>query len=168
MKNKKSLIEAALFVSENPLSVKKLSKISGIESSKEITGILDEIKKDFDSRGIHLILTPEGYQFQVRDEFLDAVANLTPYSDLTSGALRSLSLIAFRQPITQSQLVKIQGNKAYNYIKRLEKKGLVNSDRAGRTKILKTTKEFEKYFGKSLDEIKEKLSITVEDTEEEN
>ena len=161
MKDKKALIEAALFVSENPVKPSTLSKISGITSTKEIKKILEGIKKEFDaaSRGIVLALTPEGYQFQVKDQFLESVAGLTTYADISKGALRTLSIVALRQPILQSEIVKIQGNKAYNYIKSLVKKKLIKTEKAGRTKKINITKEFERYFGKSLKEIQERLKI---------
>jgi len=116
MSDKKALIEAALFMSENPLSVKELSKISGITSKEKIKQILNELKAELSdkSRGIDLILTGDGYQFQVKTQFANRVSNLTPYSDLSSGTLRSLGIIALNQPISQSDIVKIQGNKAYN------------------------------------------------------
>lgn len=162
MKDQKALVEAALFVSENPVDIKTLSKITGITSTKDLNEIIDEIKKelDTDSHGIELALTPEGYQFQVKDKFLDKVSGLTTYSDVSKGALRTLSIVALRQPALQSEIIKIQGNKAYNYIKSLEKKGLIRTEKAGRTKLINTTNEFERYFGKSLKEIQEKLKTT--------
>jgi len=161
LRGKKALIEAALFVSENPVKLGTLSKISGITSTKEIKKILEELKKELDarSRGIVLALTPEGYQLQVKDQFLESVAGLTTYADISKGALRTLSIVALRQPIFQSEIVKIQGNKAYNYIKSLEKKKLIKTEKAGRTKKVNITKEFERYFGKSLSEIQEKLKV---------
>jgi len=161
LKNKKALVEAALFVSENPVKLSTLSKISGITSTKEIKKILNELKKEFDaaSRGIVLALTPEGYQFQVKDQFLESVAGLTTYADINKGALRTLSIVALRQPVLQSEIVKIQGNKAYNYIKSLVKKKLIKTEKAGRTKKINITKEFERYFGKSLEKIQEKLKV---------
>ena len=161
MLKKKALIEAALFVSENPLNLRTLSKISGITSTRELKQILNRIKKEFDasSRGIELALTAEGYQLQVKDQFLEQVSGLTTYADISKGALRTLSLVALRQPMLQSDIVKIQGNKAYNYIKNLEKKGLIKAEKVSRTKSISTTKEFERYFGKSLNEIRDRLKI---------
>jgi segregation and condensation protein B len=109
------------------------------------------------SRGIELALTPEGYQFQVKDQFLEKVSDLTTYADISRGALRTLSIIALKQPITQSEIVKIQGNKAYRYIKNLEKKKLIKTEKSGRTRAIFTTKDFERYFGKDLKEIKQEL-----------
>lgn len=167
MKDQKALVEAALFVSENPVSVKKLSEITGITSTKDLKDILEMIKKEFDedSHGVELILTSEGYQFQVKDKFLEKVSGLTTYSDISRGALRTLSLVAIRQPMLQSEIIKIQGNKAYNYIKSLEKKGLIRTEKVSRTKSISTTKEFERYFGKSLEEIRGKLKIGKEISE---
>ena len=164
MKEKKALIEAALFMAVEPLSLKQLSKISGIKSEDKLKKILNEIKNelDVDTRGYELILTPAGYQFQVKKQFLDTVSTLTPHSDLSEGMLRTLSLVAVYQPAVQSEIVKIQGNKAYDYIKNLEKRGLIKTEKFGRTRKLITTKEFEKYFGRSLDEIKEILKNVIE------
>lgn len=161
MNDKKAIVEAALFVSENPLTIDKISKISNIPA-KELNEIVEEIRKELevDSHGIQLVMTPEGYQFQVKDKFLEKVSTLTTYSDVSKGALRTLSIVALRQPVTQSEIIKIQGNKAYNYIKSLEKKGLIRTEKAGRTKLINTTKEFERYFGKSLKEIQNQLKTT--------
>jgi len=170
LKDKKAIVEAALFVSETPLNLNTLSEISGIISKNDLKKILDDIKIELekDSRGITLALTGEGYQLQVKDQFLEKVANLTTHSDISKGALRTLSIVSLRQPVFQSDIVKIQGNKAYNYIKSLEKKKLIKTEKAGRTKKIQTTKEFERYFGKSLEEIKEKLKGVEESTPEVN
>jgi len=170
LNEKKAIVEAALFVSENPLTVDKISKISGIPT-RDLNAILEDVKKELDteSHGIELAITPEGYQFQVKDKFLEKVSGLTTYSDMSKGALRTLSIVALRQPITQSEIIKIQGNKAYNYIKGLEKKGLIRAEKAGRTRLINTTKEFERYFGKNLKEIQEKLKTTsIENLQSEN
>ena len=62
---KKALVEAALFISENPLDTKTLRRVAGITSDEELKKIIEDIKKEFDStsHGIELALTPEGYQF---------------------------------------------------------------------------------------------------------
>lgn len=163
-KDKKAVIEAALFMSENPLTMKELGKIADISSKNEIKEILNELKKELDdkSRGITLSLTGEGYQFQVKTKFAKKVSNLTPYSDLNPGCLRALGIIALNQPISQSDIVKIQGNKAYNYIKKLEKRGLIRTEKQGRTKILSTTREFENYFGTNLNIIQGKLKDGID------
>jgi segregation and condensation protein B len=161
--SKRALVEAALFMSEDPLSLEKLQKISELPK-KELRTVLDDIGKEMetDSRGMELAITPEGYHFKVKDQFLDKVSPLAPHSDLSNGMLRTLGLVAMRQPIAQSQVVKIQGNKSYGYIRKLEKKGLVVTEKSGKTRVLKTTPEFERYFGRSLGEIKDAFDKKVD------
>jgi len=156
--NKRALVEAALFLSETPLSLRRLSRISGIRE-RELKKILDSMKKELNSEehGIELIESEEGYYLQVKDEYLGKVADLASHTDIPRGPLRTLSIVALKQPILQSEIVKIQGNKAYGYIKYLESKGLIRTEKSGKTRLVRTTKEFERYFGKSLKEIQERL-----------
>ena len=164
-KDQKALLEAALFMSPDPLTLNILSKVTGITSRRELKDILEQIKQEheIDTKGVELAITQEGYQFKVKDDFINQVSSLTPHSDLTGGMLRTLGLVALRQPMPQSDIVKIQGNKTYGYIKKLEKKGLITSEKVSRTKVLRTTKEFERYFGKSLIDIQESLKVVIND-----
>jgi len=157
--NKKALIQAALFVSDKPLSLKKLATLADT-SPKEVQAILNEIQKetDKDDSGIQLMETPEGYVLIVKPMYRPKVASIAPFSDLTEGMKRSLALIAAKQPIKQSLIVRYQGNKAYGYIEALVKKGLVKAEKFGRTKILTTTENFERYFGKPAEAIKKILN----------
>lgn len=166
--NKKALLEAALFVSDTPLTVERMANIVGIGSEQEVRQLVDEIKRDLDSanRGIELIQTPEGYELRVKQPYREHVAKLAPLSDLSDGMLRTLAIIAIRQPIKQSLIVKYQGNKTYGYINDLEAKGLVKTEKFGRTKIVTTTTGFERYFGKSSEDIKKMLNKKFEEAKE--
>ncbi len=164
MKDKKALIEAALFMSPDPLSIKELLKVSEMTSEKQLKDILAQIQKEYEAieKGFELALTGDSYHFRVKQSYLDKVATLTPHADLPGGMLRTLGLVALKQPVRQSYVVKVQGNKAYDYVKNLEKRGLIKTEKSGRTKLITTTKEFEKYFGRSLEEIRATLEDVVE------
>jgi segregation and condensation protein B len=153
----KRLIEAALFMSSRPLTTEDLSKLTGIGSLGKIEERLEELRKEYEGRGFEIVRTPEGWSMEVRSEMLPKVAHLTRYSDLSGGQKKTLALIAYREPVKQSEIVRMQGNKAYSYIKRLVRKGLVKSEKEGRTRILMLTKEFERYFGEDKQRIKEML-----------
>ncbi|MEM7818692.1 MAG: SMC-Scp complex subunit ScpB [Candidatus Aenigmatarchaeota archaeon] len=161
--NLKALLEAALFVSDKPLSLEKLSKVVGIGSEEEVKKLLEELKKELskEERGIELVETPEGFELRVKKEYREKVAKLAPFADLSNGMMRTLAIVAVKQPIKQSLIVKYQGNKAYGYVEALEKKGLIKTEKAGRTKIITTTPEFERYFGKSTEELKKILEEKV-------
>ncbi len=157
--NKKALIESALFVSNSPLSLKKLCQISNLEE-EEVKKILEEMRDELskEDRGIELVETPAGYELRIKPEYRPLVASLAPFSDLSDGMMRTLAIIiSYGKPITQSLIVRYQGNKAYDYIKQLENKGLVKTEKFGRTKLVKLTKDFERYFGMSIEEIKKKI-----------
>ncbi len=167
----KKLIEAALFMSPRPLSVREISKITGISSEDRIEEKLVKLQKEYEGRGIEITKSEEGWAMEVRKEILPKVAHLTPYSDLREGHRRTLALVAYREPIKQSDVVRIQGNKAYAYIKLLVKKGLIKSEKEGRTRILTLTKEFERYFGEEKQRIKdmlEKGAMETSESQEEN
>lgn len=158
--NKKALLEAALFVSDSPLTVERLAKIVGIGSEEQVKQLITEIREKLDAqdRGIEIVKTPEGFELRVKQEYREQVAKLAPFSDLSDGMLRTLAVIAARQPIKQSIIVKYQGNKVYGYIKDLEAKGLIKTEKYGRTKLVTATIGFEKYFGKSSEEIKQMMN----------
>lgn len=163
--NPKALLEAALFVSDKPLSLERLSNIVGVGSPEQIKKLIEEIKKELEKedRGIELIETPEGYEFRVKQEYREKVAKLAPFADLSDGMLRTLAIVALKQPIKQSAIVKYQGNKTYGYVASLEAKGLIKTEKAGKTKIITTTPDFEKYFGKSTEELKKMLEEKVKE-----
>jgi segregation and condensation protein B len=125
------------------------------EAKKIISEIQREMKKE--ERGIELVETPLGYELRIKPEYRDKIASLAPLSDLSEGMLRTLAIVAVKQPIKQSVIVRYQGNKVYGYVKSLEEKGLIKTEKFGRTKLISTTSEFEKYFGKSSKEIQEAL-----------
>jgi len=162
--NQKALLEAALFVSDKPLTLERLSKIVGVGSEEQVKQLLAEIKQDLvaENRGIELMETPEGYELRVKTEYRNTVAKLAPLSDLTDGMLRTLAIVAAKQPVKQSAIVHYQGNKVYGYVQLLEEKGLVKTQKFGRTKLISTTPDFEKYFGTSVDNIKDMLNQKME------
>ncbi len=158
----KKTIEAALFISPKPLMLNDIGKIAGIHSLGHVKQILEELQKEYSERGIEVIQTQEGWHMQVRPQILPKVAHLTPYSDLSGGAKRTLALVVYKEPVPQSEIIKIQGNKAYSYIKDLLKRGLIKAEKKGHTKILYLTQEFERYFGEDKETIKERLRKMVE------
>jgi segregation and condensation protein B len=158
----KKLVEAALFMSSRPLSIEEVSKITGVPT-KNVQKILEDLRKEYEknAKGIEIICLPDGWQMRVKPELLPKVAHLTPYSDLKEGHKRTLALVAYKEPIKQSEVVRIQGNKAYNYIKFLRKKGLIKAEKEGRTIKLSLTKEFERYLGIDRTRIKNVLQEAV-------
>jgi len=80
-------------------------------------------------------------------------------------------MIAYKQPVEQSMIIKLRGNSAYDHIKQLKDQSFVTSEKSGRTRVLKLSKTFYSYFDVNKEEIQSKfneLTIKLEDIKEEN
>jgi len=144
----KAKVEAALFMSNEPITLNHICKLTG-RKPEAITKAMQEIKSEMErpERGMNVIETSQGFQMKVKPDYVQMVRPLTPYNDLSRGLLKVLAMVAYKQPITQSNIVKALGNRAYEYVKKLEGRGLINTVKSGRTKALVATKEFANYFG---------------------
>jgi segregation and condensation protein B len=165
---KLALLEAVLFTTAEPLSIEDLEKNLKLKK-EDIELLLNDLRKKYSDpeTGIKLSETG-GYRLVVKEDFLGSVSHLTPHADLSRGLLRVLSIIAYHEPIKQSEIVKVIGNRTYEYVKSLEERGLIKSEKKSRTKVLKTTPHFEEYFGARREEIKKLANIKNEDRNEED
>jgi len=148
----KAIIEAALFAAGRTLTAKELSNLAGIRE-EEAYSLADEISKEYLGRksGIEIRAIEDRYVMQVRGGLAREVMAVAP-KEIDAPLIRTLAIIAYRQPIKQSYLAEIRGNKAYDHVKELERMGLINRARAGRTKVITTTRAFADYFGLSSDQ----------------
>ena len=154
----KAMIEAILLTTENPLSIDEIKKCSGASKS-EIMKYLNELKEKYSSEDSGIEVSEiGGYKIVVKNQYLDNIASLTPHADISRGLLRVLSLIAFHQPVSQAKIVKLVGNRTYQHVKDLKKRGFIKSEKKSRTAMLSTTDYFEKYFRTKKEEIKKMYS----------
>jgi len=151
-----ALVEAILFSTSEPLSAEQIAKMANIRLENVQTAIdMLKVKYQDPRHGIRLLETG-GYRLAVKPEFVGKVGRLAK-AELSKGLLRVLSIIAYHQPVKQSDIVKIIGNRTYEYTKELEKLGFIKSERKGKTKILSTTPYFESYFATKKEELKKHL-----------
>ncbi len=143
-----ALLEAALFITEKPLKLEQLRKILRVRDDSKVFEMIEYLKKRYggEDRGIE-ISEVGGYKLVVKPKFVHRVSKLTRHSELSRGLLRALSIIAYHEPVRQSDLVRVLGNRVYEYVKELIDLGFVTAEKQSRTKILKTTRLFEEYFG---------------------
>ncbi len=142
-------------MSPKPLSLKALSRVLGVEQGPVLLKIAEDAMKEFNEANpaLEIVRLGERYSMRVKRDIIDKVSHLAVSPELGRAVLRTLALIALRQPVKQSDIVKVIGNKAYEYIKELEARGIVRSEKSGNTKLLTTTKKFEEYFGKTPEEL---------------
>ncbi len=159
------LIEAALFVSTDPISIETLCDISGAEAL-EVRGIIENLIMQYGEKKSALEIRKIGkehYVMQAMELFAVPLQNLVKPA-VSQEILKTLSLIAIRQPVTQSEIVKARGYSTYAHIKELASKDFIMAVPKGRTKMLTTTKKFADYFGFSSDlpDLKKQLGGMLE------
>ena len=154
MDNEKNLIEAALFVSSRPLSASEISDVVHTPR-KEVCRVLDSMAEDYENHGIRLYynVIRQTYELKVKEKYRASVSRLAPNQDLSRGVLQTLSIIAYKNPVRQSKIVSIRGNRAYEHLSELEDRGFVWRESRGHTKMVHVTKKFLDYFG--LDTVEE-------------
>lgn len=147
-----TLLEAALYVAGRPLDLKTLGSIIKTRSMKKTKRLARKlVKRKEKNNGALEILELEDDRFvlQLKSEYTARARLLAMRPLLSEGPLKTLSYIAYNQPVLQSQVIEVRGTKAYNHHKQLKKMGLITLEKAERTKIIKTTKFFADYFGLS-------------------
>ena len=156
-KDPKKLCEAALFMSPSPISLDELTKIMGLTSFSLSLKVIEDLMNEYNSRDSSLAIVKTGdkkFAMTVRPAYLKEVSHLAVGVEMSKAVLRTLGLIAVKQPVKQSIIVRIVGNKAYDYIKELIEKGFLIAQKKGQTKVLSTSPKFDSYFGKQAEEIK--------------
>ena len=146
MQQLKSRIEAVLFVTAKALTLEEIATYLDKEPEEVEQALLDLIM-DYASRDGALEIDDEnGDILQVREEYSDIVEKICPI-DLKPAVLRTLLVIALKEPIRQTELVKLR-SAAYEHVAELVEKGLVSKhkDKNGRSINIKTTPKFAEYF----------------------
>jgi len=147
-----ALIEAALYVAGRPLDLKTLGRIVGSRSKRKVRELARMLVKEYERRNTSLeVLELEDHRFvlQLKTNYASKVRRLAVRPLLTNGPLRTLAYIAYRQPVSQKQVIAARGTHAYKHIRQLIEMGLVEREQRGRNKILKATEYFADYFGLS-------------------
>jgi len=151
-KTKVALIEAALYVTGKPLDLKTLGSVVGFRSDDKTKELARHLKTKYGADGscLEVLELSDGrFVMQLKPQYVSHVKRLATRQLLTAGPMKTLSFIAYRQPVTQSYLAKVRGNLAYSHVKQLREIGLIAEERLGRTKILRTTPNFADYFNLS-------------------
>ncbi|MDH5782832.1 MAG: SMC-Scp complex subunit ScpB [Candidatus Bathyarchaeota archaeon] len=149
-----ALLEAALYVAGRPLDLKTLASVIKTRSKNKTRSRVRKLVKEYENRDTALEileLEDERFVLQLKAEYTPKVRKLALRPLLTVGPLKTLSYIAFRQPVPQSHVIDVRGHHAYQHLKQLENFGLITREKTGRTKVIRTTEFFADYFSLSHD-----------------
>jgi len=156
------LLEAALYVAGRPLNLNELCSVLNTRSKKKTEKYIKALMQEYSARNTALeilALKEERYVLQLKADFTPLVKKLVNRPLLSAGPLKTLSYIAYRQPVSQKRVIQVRGQHAYGHVKLLRDMGLVGAERAGRSMTLRTTDYFADYFGLTHDTITMKREL---------
>ena len=175
----KSAIESMMFIWGEPLNIKDVADVFGIEK-KEVYECCKELMEEYEQEGRGIVIREvnKAFQFTTREENLPYIERLcTPvrHRKLSQSALETLAIVAYRQPVTKGEIESIRGIRCDRVMEGLIRKGLVRdmgrSESVGRPILYGTTDEFLRQFGfetiKDLPDIKDIEGILDDETSEE-
>ena len=162
-------IEAALYSAGRPLRIEDIIRASGTESKIKTLELLNEIIKKTKNAfiALEIAILPDGsYVMQLKPEYSSTVKRYASKPVLPNATLKTLSYIAYAQPIASKQLVETRGSGVYAHLKELRQLDYITHQNVGRLKIYTTTQKFQKYFGiqGDVEDLKSRLFSKVRKT----
>jgi segregation and condensation protein B len=143
----KAQIEALLFLTAKPMPLEALAEqlqASVLDTEEALVELIQDYAFRPDT-ALEIDDAPEGYLLQVRAEYQNLVHQMLPM-ELSGGALRTLSVLAIKAPLLQSELIAMRGSSAYEQLQELLALGLVHKKRAGRSYQLTLSQRFYEHF----------------------
>ena len=151
----KKILEAFLFVSFSPVQIPQVKEALGIEEQSLIEAAFGQLKAQYDSEdsGLKLVKVAEGYQLRTSPELASYLKKWLKgqKSRLSKASLETLSIIAYKQPVTRSEVESIRGVNVEGALGTLLERGLIRiagrKDTVGRPILYGTTRTFLEHFG---------------------
>lgn len=143
-----TLLEATLFGAGKTLSINEISESLGY-SEQEVSDGLQSLQGTMKRRkngSLRLTQISNKWVMEVKPSIAEHMPKDTK-AEIAPKLLKAASIIAYHQPISQSDLVKLMGQKAYDYVRELAQRGMVDRRKDGITRRLTTTRRFSEYFG---------------------
>jgi segregation and condensation protein B len=146
----KRVLEAALLAANEPVPLVELKKLFDADFDDDMwRTLLDDLRRDWNGRGVELVQLASGWRFQTRPEyqdFLDRLKNEKP-PRYSRAVMETLAIIAYRQPVTRGDIEDIRGVAvSANILKVLEGRGWIDAvghrDAPGRPALYATTRKF--------------------------
>jgi len=143
-----NLVEATLFVAGRFMSLQELVAVTGVNPIT-LRATIETLQGKYNQveGALTLISNEENYKLDVNPSYHWLINKLASgKSEFTKAEQETLAIIAYKQPITQSVIVKIRGNKAYEHVKKFMDVGLIKTKRVGHTLQLGLNENFYDYF----------------------
>lgn len=158
MKDYTREVEAILFAAGRPLSLQEISRLCNVRTLEPMKKALLALQQEYEKKGSALMVVEEAketgdtenkqssWKVTIREQFMPLVQQIVPQTELNRPVMETLAVIAWKQPVLQSLIIKVRSSSAYDHIKELEDLGFLTRQRKGRSMLLKLTPKFFSYF----------------------
>ncbi|MHA1519309.1 MAG: SMC-Scp complex subunit ScpB [Promethearchaeota archaeon] len=148
----KNVVEGALFVAGRPVSIEELNAKTNI-GKRDLESFLEELCMDYlvRSTALELVAVQDKFSLQIKPEYTPNVKKFATGGLIPDRILKTLTIIALKQPLMKSMLIKLRGSTAYEHVKFLIDRGYIDARKKGRSHELMTTDQFADTFGLSRD-----------------
>lgn len=167
-------VEAALFIAGKFMSIQELVAFTDVNPIL-LKKILEDLGEKYNASGIEIVNKNNLWKMDVSSNYIWMVNKLAGgNSEFTKAEQETLALIAYKQPMKQSIVIKIRGNKAYDHIRSFVERSLINKKRMGHTSELTLNDNFFDYFSLTGNsegnnfEIVEKFDKNISEVKEQN
>ena len=157
-------LEAILYASGRPISLATIVAHLKLQDERQARSLVDNLSLLYSEQGSPLEvrnLPEERVVLQLKSDYTREARRFSVKPPLTTGPLRTLSYIAYNQPVEKSAVAEARGSQSYTHIKELEEMGLIEAEKSGRTEMIRTTEDFADYLGLSRDRSAMKRQLKV-------
>ncbi|MFX0008391.1 MAG: SMC-Scp complex subunit ScpB, partial [Candidatus Hermodarchaeota archaeon] len=159
----RNLIEASLYAAGSPLTIEEISTKLELPK-KEVEELVNDVAFDYLERNTSLVIAQIGdrFQMQIRPEYTEKVSKFAKGGAIAERYLRTLTVIALKQPVLKSLIIKLRGTGAYEHVKYLLDNGFINAVKKGRSHELTTTDKYADMFGLPKDKTELKRAMITQ------
>ena len=158
-----AMLEAALYSAGRPVDLESMKVVVRTKSDKVMARLIRDLSFRYDARRSALeikFLPGNRVVMRLRQRYDQTVKRFTTRPLLTIGPLKTLSYIAYHQPVPQSQVIEDRGSHVYSHLRSMEEMGLITRERPeGRGYVIETTAFFADYFGFGMDPSNTKIQL---------
>ncbi len=164
-------IEAIVFSAGREVDIEELKKLTQFTEAAIKDAIKELTKSYIENNNAFMIVEIKkgdslAWKMTVREKYLPVVRKITPYMEFPKAIMETLAVVAWKQPVLQSDVINIRTNKAYEHIAELEKLGFLTKEKHGRSYLLKLSQKFYDYFDLRDDVDVRKLFKSIKDEDE--
>ena len=167
----KKKVEAVLFTTGKLMTLPDIAAAVDINDQAYLKEVMDSLKIDFSTRdsALNIQQVDDKYRLNIRKEYGYLANKLLGTTELDGPAIKTLAVIALKNPALQSDIIKLRGNKAYDHIAVLKEQNLIEiKGKKGRSNIIELAAHFYDYFDTAADDVKQKFEAIQEQLKNKN